>query len=206
MGWVITAILLGIGLAMDASAVSTTNGMSDPNMKWKKMLLISGMFGFFQMMMPLLGYLAVTVFSLVLGKGFTRIFSYFVPYLSLIILCYLGIKLIIDTVKNKDEVENKKTTISVIFIQAIATSIDALSVGVVLGDLEMYKAMISFALIGIITTLMCILAICIGKKFGTIFSSKAGIVGGSILILIGFEIFFSNWELVLESLKLIFNY
>ena len=205
MGWIITAILLGIGLAMDASAVSTTDGMSDPNMKWKKMILISGMFGFFQMMMPVLGYLAVTIFSLVLGEGFTRIFSYFVPYLSLIILCYLGIKLIIDTVKNKDEVENKKITISVILIQAIATSFDALSVGVVLGDLEMYKAMISFALIGIITMLMCILAICIGKKFGTIFSSKAGIVGGSILILIGFEIFFSNWHLVIESLKLIFN-
>ena len=205
MDWIITAILLGLGLAMDASAVSTTNGMSEPNMKWNKSLLISGMFGFFQMMMPVLGYLAVTVFSLILGENFTRIFSYFVPYLALIILCYLGIKLIIDTIKNKEEGCAQKITFSLILVQAIATSVDALSVGVVLGDLVMFEAMISFLIVGVITFIMCMIAIIIGKKFGNLFSSKAGIIGGSILIFIGFEIFFSNWDLVVESFNIIFN-
>ena len=205
MNWLVTAMMLGLGLAMDACAVSTTDGLSEPKMKWNKILLISGMFGFFQMIMPVIGYLAVTVFSLVLGEVFTRIFSYFVPYLALVILCYLGIKLIVDTIKNKEEEKEKEITFSLILVQAIATSIDALSVGVVLGDLVMFEAMMSFLIVGIITFIICVGAIFIGKKFGNLFSSKAGIVGGSILIFIGFEIFFSNWDLVVESFKLIFK-
>lgn len=203
MHWSITAILLGLGLAMDACAVSTTDGLTEPNMKKNKMFLISGMFGLFQMLMPMIGYLAVTVFSHTLGEKFTRIFQYFVPYLALIILSYLGIKLIIDSFK-KENIEEKILTFSMIFIQAIATSIDALSVGVVISNLIMFEAMITFLIIGIITFIICLLAIIIGKKFNTIFSSKAGIVGGTILIFIGFNIFFSNWDLVLESIKMIF--
>ena len=205
MNWLITAIGLGLGLAMDACAVATTDGLSEPKMRWRKILLISGMFGLFQAMMPALGYLAVTAFSLILGENFARIFTYFVPYLALIILCYLGIKLIIDNVKKKEDEKSKVVTIGVILIQAVATSIDALSVGVVLSDLVMFEAMISFLIIGIITFGICVLAVNIGKKFGDIFSSKAGIIGGSILILIGFEIFFSNWDLVVESLNLLFK-
>ena len=89
--------------------------------------------------------------------------------------------------------------------QAIATSIDALSVGVVLGDMEMYKAMITFLIIGVVTFGICVLAVLLGKKFGSLFASKAGLVGGCILIFIGFEIFFSNFDLVIESFKLIFG-
>lgn len=205
MEWILTALGLGLGLAMDACAVSTTDGLSEPNMKWKKILLISGMFGIFQGMMPTIGYLAVTVFSLILGEGFTKIFTYFVPYLALIILCYLGIKLIIDNVKKKENEETKKITFAVIIIQAVATSIDALSVGVVLSDLDMFQAMMSFLIIGILTFAICVLAVNIGKKFGTVFSAKAGLIGGAILIFIGFEIFFSNWDLVVESFNLIFK-
>lgn len=205
MGWILTAIGLGIGLAMDACAVATTDGLSEPKMKWRKILLISGMFGLFQGMMPTLGYLAVTVFSLILGEGFAKIFTYFVPYLALIILSYLGIKLIIDSIKNKDEEKKSSITFAVIIVQAVATSIDALSVGVVLSDLIMFEALMSFLIIGFLTFGICVLAVNVGKKFGTLFSSKAGIIGGSILILIGFEIFFSNWDLVVESIKLIFG-
>ena len=205
MGWILTAIGLGIGLAMDACAVATTDGLSEPKMKWRKILLISGMFGLFQGMMPTLGYLAVTVFSLILGEGFAKIFTYFVPYLALIILSYLGIKLIIDSIKNKDEEKKSSITFAVIIVQAVATSIDALSVGVVLSDLIIFEALMSFLIIGFLTFGICVLAVNVGKKFGTLFSSKAGIIGGSILILIGFEIFFSNWDLVVESIKLIFG-
>ena len=205
MNWILTALLLGLGLSMDACAVSTTDGLSEPNMKWKKILLISGMFGFFQMLMPTIGYLAVTIFSAVLGEDFTRIFQYFVPYLALIILGYLGIKSIVDSVKKEEEKEKKTITFTLIFIQSIATSIDALSVGVVLGDMEMYKAMITFLIIGVVTFGICVLAVLLGKKFGSLFASKAGLVGGCILIFIGFEIFFSNFDLVIESFKLIFG-
>ena len=205
MHWSITAILLGLGLAMDACAVSTTNGLSEPKMKWNKILLISGLFGLFQGAMPTLGYLAVTVFSLVLGADFTRIFCYFVPYIALIVLCYLGIKLIIDSVKKEEDEETKKLTLGVILVQAVATSIDALSVGVVLGDLPMFEAMMSFLIIALLTFGICVVAVLVGKKFGGIFASKAGIVGGAILVFIGFEIFFSNWDMVVESLQLVFG-
>ena len=147
----IEIILIAIGLAMDACAVSTTDGLSEPKMKWNKILLISGLFGLFQGAMPTFGYLAVTVFSLVLGADFTRIFCYFVPYIALIVLCYLGVKLIIDSVKKEEDEETKKLTLGVILVQAVATSIDALSVGVVLGDLPMFEAMMSFLIIAIIT-------------------------------------------------------
>ena len=205
MNWIVTAILLGLGLAMDACAVSTTDGLSEPNMKWKKMLLISGLFGLFQGAMPTFGYLAVTIFSAVLGEGFTKIFTYFVPYLALIILCYLGIKLVIDNVKDEEEKVEKNISITTILIQSVATSIDALSVGVVLGDLVMFEALMTFLIIGIITFAICVVAIIVGKKFGNLFASKAGIIGGCILIFIGFEIFFSNWDLVVESFNLIFR-
>lgn len=205
MNWIVTAILLGLGLSMDACAVSTTDGLSEPNMKWKKILLISGMFGLFQMLMPTIGYLAVTVFSAVLGEGFTKVFQYFVPYLALIILGYLGIKSIVDSCKKEENSEKKTILFHLIFIQSIATSIDALSVGVVLGDLVLFKALITFLLIGLVTFAMCIIALLLGKKFGNLFASKAGIIGGAILIFIGFEIFFSNWELVVESFELIFG-
>ena len=205
MNWIVTAILLGLGLAMDACAVSTTDGLSEPNMKWKKMLLISGLFGLFQCAMPTFGYLAVTIFSSILGEGFTRIFTYFVPYLALIILGYLGVKLIIDNIKSEEETVGKSITLSTILVQAVATSIDALSVGVVLGDLIMCEALMTFLIIGLITFGICIIAIIVGKKFGNLFASKAGIVGGAILVFIGFEIFFSNWDLVVESLNLIFK-
>ena len=205
MHWSITAILLGLGLAMDACAVSTTDGLSEPKMKWNKILLISGLFGLFQGAMPTFGYLAVTVFSLVLGADFTRIFCYFVPYIALIVLCYLGVKLIIDSVKKEEDEETKKLTLGVILVQAVATSIDALSVGVVLGDLPMFEAMMSFLIIAIITFAICVVAVLVGKKFGSIFSSNAGIVGGAILVFIGFEIFFSNWDMVVESFQLVFG-
>lgn len=205
MNWIITAILLGLGLAMDACAVSTTDGLSEPNMKWKKMLLISGLFGLFQAAMPTFGYLAVTIFSAILGEGFTRIFTYFVPYLALIILGYLGIKLIIDNVKGEEEKVEKKITLPTILVQAVATSIDALSVGVVLGELKMFEALMTFLIVGILTFAICVVAIIVGKKFGNLFASKAGIVGGCILVFIGFEIFFSNWDLVVESFNLIFR-
>lgn len=204
MNWIVTAILLGCGLAMDACAVATTDGLTEPNMKKNKIFLISGFFGFFQMIMPVIGYLAVTVFSVILGETFTRIVSYCVPYLALIILSYLGIKMIVDNVKNKEEKLDKKIGLSVILVQAIATSIDALSVGVILSNLLMFEAMMSFLIIGVITFLFCVLAVLLGKKFGSIFSSKAGIIGGAILVLIGFEIFFSNFDLVVEGIKLIF--
>lgn len=209
--WILTAIGLGAGLAMDACAVSMSNGLAEPKMKLGKIFTIAGFFGVFQIIMPIFGYLAVTVLSATLGENFTRIFGYLVPWIALTLLLILGIKMIVDGIKegkdsNKENEESvKKLTIGGLFVQAIATSIDALSVGVIYGNVVQLEAYTTFLIIGIVTFGISVAAVFIGKKFGTIFSNKATIAGGIILCAIGLEIFFSNWNDVVAGISALMN-
>lgn len=205
--WILTAIGLGAGLAMDACAVSMSNGLAEPKMKLGKIFTIAGFFGVFQIIMPIFGYLAVTVLSATLGENFTRIFGYLVPWIALTLLLILGIKMIVEGIKegkdsNKENEESvKKLTIGSLFVQAIATSIDALSVGVIYGNVIPLEAYTTFLIIGIVTFGISVAAVFIGKKFGTIFSNKATIAGGIILCAIGLEIFFSHWNDVVAGIS-----
>lgn len=205
--WILTAIGLGAGLAMDACAVSMSNGLAEPKMKLGKIFTIAGFFGVFQIIMPIFGYLAVTVLSATLGENFTRIFGYLVPWIALTLLLILGIKMIVEGIKegkdnNKENEESvKKLTIGGLFVQAIATSIDALSVGVIYGNVIPLEAYTTFLIIGIVTFGISVAAVFIGKKFGTIFSNKATIAGGIILCAIGLEIFFSHWNDVVAGIS-----
>lgn len=209
--WILTAIGLGAGLAMDACAVSMSNGLSEPKMKLGKIFTIAGFFGVFQIIMPIFGYLAVTVLSATLGENFTRIFGYLVPWIALTLLLILGIKMIVEGIKegkdsNKENEESvKKLTIGGLFVQAIATSIDALSVGVIYGNVIPLEAYTTFLIIGIVTFGISVAAVFIGKKFGTIFSNKATIAGGIILCAIGLEIFFSHWNDVVAGISALIN-
>lgn len=209
--WILTAIGLGAGLAMDACAVSMSNGLAEPKMKINKILTIAGFFGIFQIIMPILGYLAVTVLSVALGERFTRVFSYLVPWIALTLLLILGIKMIVEGIKegknkdNENEESTKKLTIKVLFIQAIATSIDALSVGVIYGNVAPLEAYMTFLIVGVVTFGISVAAVFIGKKFGTIFSNKATIAGGIILCAIGFEIFFTHWNDVVAGINSFIN-
>ena len=204
--WILTAIGLGAGLAMDACAVSMSNGLAEPKMKLGKIFTIAGFFGVFQIIMPIFGYLAVTVLSATLGENFTRIFGYLVPWIALTLLLILGIKMIVEGIKegkdsNKENEESvKKLTIGGLFVQAIATSIDALSVGVIYGNVVPLEAYTTFLIIGIVTFGISVAAVFIGKKFGTIFSNKATIAGGIILCAIGLEIF-SHWNDVVAGIS-----
>lgn len=209
--WILTAIGLGAGLAMDACAVSMSNGLAEPKMKLGKIFTIAGFFGVFQIIMPIFGYLAVTVLSATLGENFTRIFGYLVPWIALTLLLILGIKMIVEGIKegkdsNKENEESvKKLTIGGLFVQAIATSIDALSVGVIYGNVVPLEAYTTFLIIGIVTFGISVAAVFIGKKFGTIFSNKATIAGGIILCAIGLEIFFSYWNDVVAGISALIN-
>ena len=209
--WILTAIGLGAGLAMDACAVSMSNGLAEPKMKLGKIFTIAGFFGVFQIIMPIFGYLAVTVLSATLGENFTRIFGYLVPWIALTLLLILGIKMIVEGIKegkdsNKENEESvKKLTIGGLFVQAIATSIDALSVGVIYGNVVPLEAYITFLIIGIVTFGISVAAVFIGKKFGTIFSNNATIAGGIILCAIGLEIFFSHWNDVVAGISALIN-
>lgn len=193
MDWfdlIFSSVLLGVGLAMDAFSVSLANGLNEPKMQLKKVFAISGIFAFFQAMMPLIGWIAIS--------GFLEIFESFqryIPWISFILLCFIGGKMIFDSVRNgsEEEEQNKKLTIGVLFVQAIATSIDALTAGINLAKdytLNQYLYVIlSVTIIAVLTFGICFGGVKIGQKVGTKFSNKAGILGGSVLIFLGLKIF-----------------
>ena len=183
---IITGLGLGIGLAMDAFAVSMSNGLKENNMKIAKMLLIALTFAIFQGVMPLIGYFV--------GHSFIKYIEKFVPWIALILLLFLGVKMIIDGIKSikekkEEEQEIKKLTIKVLLVQAIATSIDALSTGVAFSNYQIIEAIICVLIIALVTFIICYLGVIIGKHFGTKLSNYADIFGGVILIIIGLEIF-----------------
>ena len=190
MGWnllfFLNSILLGIGLAMDAFSVSLANGLNEPQMKPKNMIGIAGTFGGFQAAMPLLGWLCVKFIS----ETF-QAFQKMIPWIALILLLFIGGKMLIEGIRFRGNTE--KTTerlgIGALFLQGIATSIDALSVGFTIAEYPWQMAVVAALLIALVTFLICMAGLAIGKKFGTVLAGKAQILGGAILIIIGIEIF-----------------
>lgn len=181
----VTNLLLGIGLAMDAFSVSLANGLNEPHMKKPKTLGIAGMFAFFQGLMPMIGWVCVHTI-LQYFSSFQKV----IPYIALVLLCFIGGKMLFDAIKHKNGEEEKHSlTFTLLLVQALATSIDALSVGFTIAEYEFLKALIAVLLIMAVTFIICLAGVIIGKKFGTRFADKAGIAGGVILILIGIEIF-----------------
>jgi len=216
----VNSILLGFGLAMDAFSVSVANGLKDSKITKPKASLIAGVFGFFQALMPLIGWICVHTI-VVLLKAFDKA----VPWIALVLLVFLGVKMISETVnekkkekedtKEKEEIkegeikekegikegvikekeETKNTasiTLKAILVQGIAVSIDALSVGFTFADFNVFEALISVSIIAVITFILSFTGIFIGKKIGNKFSNKAQIFGGVILIFIGLEIFITS--------------
>ncbi len=182
----ISSLAFGTGLAMDAFSVSLANGLGEPRMKIEKMCGISGLFAFFQALMPIMGW--VCVHTLI---EYFHSFEKFIPWIALVLLLYIGGKMLLDGIKNKDcECDcGKKLTISALIIQGIATSIDALSVGVTHASYNFTMELVSSLIIAAVTFIICMAGIFIGKKFGTKLAGKAAILGGSILIFIGIQIF-----------------
>lgn len=180
------SILLGVGLAMDAFSVSLANGLNDPKMKSGNMCGIAGVFAFFQAAMPMIGWICVHTIV-----QYFQVFERFIPWIALILLCYIGGSMIIGSIKHKnDEEENvSKMGVMTLLVQGIATSIDALSVGFTIVEYNWIMALVCSLLIAVVTFVICMGGVAIGKKFGTKVSNKAEIVGGAILIVIGIEIF-----------------
>ncbi len=178
--------LLGLGLAMDAFSVSLANGLHEPNMKKRKTCLIAGTFGLFQFAMPMIGW--VLVHTVV--EQF-KAFEKAIPYIALVLLCFIGGKMIYDGIKNgaEDDTKEVKTGILGLLIQGVATSIDALSVGFTIGEYDVFMALTASAVIAAVTFGVCVAGVFIGRKFGLKFREKATIAGGIILVVIGIEIF-----------------
>ena len=184
----LNSALLGVALAMDAFSVSLANGLSETNMRRRRMCAIAGVYAAFQAAMPLIGWVCVhTVVNAF--KSFERL----IPWIALTLLSYIGIKMILDGVRHKDGWEKpRKLTVTVLLLQGLATSIDALSVGFAIPDYGFLKAVIYVLIIAAVTFVICMAGLAIGKKFGTFLSNKAEILGGVILLGIGIEIFLTG--------------
>lgn len=182
----INAIGFGIGLAMDAFSVSLANGLNEPDMKPGRSCTIAGVFAGFQIAMPLIGWFCIHTIANVFNS-----FLKFVPWIALILLLYIGGKMLIEGLKgNTDEDETtSKVEIGQLIVQGIATSIDALSTGFAMAEFNATAAMVESLIIGIVTFAICIGGLKLGRRFGTKLAGKASILGGVILILIGLEIF-----------------
>ncbi|MCM1263498.1 MAG: manganese efflux pump MntP family protein [Butyrivibrio sp.] len=180
--------LLGVGLAMDAFSVSLANGLNEPDMKKNRMCEIAGVFAFFQAAMPMIGWICVHTIV-----QYFQAFRKFIPWIALILLLFIGGKMLIDGIKKNDEdMENNKVGIVALLLQGVATSIDALSVGFAIAEYGLIMAIVCALIISAVTFIICMAGLIIGKKFGTRFSHKAAILGGSILIIIGIEIFITG--------------
>ncbi|MBE6763896.1 MAG: manganese efflux pump [Ruminococcaceae bacterium] len=179
--------LLGVGLAMDAFSVSLANGLHEPKMSHKKTALIAGTFAFFQFLMPMVGWLLVHT----LVQCFKQ-FQVCVPWIALLLLGFIGGKMLIDSIRGGEEEEAPAVGIAALLVQGIATSIDALSVGCTISDYGFLMAFVCCLIIAIVTFAICVAGLYIGKSFGTRLAGKAGILGGVILILIGLEIFITG--------------
>ena len=184
ISFVITSIMMGVGLAMDAFSVSMANGLNEPDMKARKMLLIAGVFGGFQALMPLIGWVCVhTVVQ------YFKVFEKFIPWIAFALLLYIGGKMLIEGIKNQDNDETAGVGFGALLVQGIATSIDALSEGFVIAEYNWQAAIAAALIIAAVTFVICAFGVFIGKKFGTVLSNKAQIFGGIVLIIIGVEIF-----------------
>ena len=186
MLFLFNSILLGTGLAMDAFSVSMVNGLKEPKMPLRKMNLIAGVYAFFQFAMPMTGWICVHTILTYFKK-----FETFIPWIALILLLYIGGKMLIEGIRKTEEdtADNSALTFSTLIIQGIATSIDALSVGFTIANYALLMAVICSLIIAAVTYIISITGIVIGKKVGTKLSSKAVVLGGVILIAIGIEIF-----------------
>lgn len=179
------AFAFGIGLAMDAFSVSLADGLHEPNMTAGRMAKIAGVFGLFQMIMPLTGWICVHT----IAETFSA-FQKFIPWIALILLCFIGGKMLLEGIRPGDAEEGSSPVgFAGLLIQGIATSIDALSVGFTISDYRFREAIAESVIIGIVTFFICVAGLVIGKKFGMRLAKRASVLGGILLVGIGIEVF-----------------
>ena len=183
--FLIDNMLLGAGLAMDAFSVSVANGLHSPDMRTYKRFVIAGVFAFFQFLMPVLGWLGV----LTIAETFAA-FNLAVPWIALALLGFIGGKMLIEGLRNKEE-EHSDTDLTwgALLLQGIATSIDALSAGFAMAHYSLIQALLSGLIIAAVTFVLCLIGVRAGQKAGQYLTRWASVLGGLILIGIGIKIF-----------------
>ena len=183
----LNSALLGVGLAMDAFSVSLANGLHDPQMTRRRGAQIAGTFGVFQAVMPMAGWICVHTIVELFSS-----FELFIPWIALALLGYIGGKMLLEGIKGEEAEEASELSTGALFMQGVATSIDALSVGFTISEYGWLMALVCSLIIAVVTFFICEAGLTLGKKFGTKLSGKASVLGGVILIGIGLEIFITG--------------
>ena len=180
---IVELLLTAIALSMDAFAVSVCKGLGMRRMRYDQALVISLYFGVFQALMPLIGWL--------LGTSFSRYIQAFDHWIAFVLLAFLGGKMLWDVFQEKEDGEQESAERRLdhreLFMLAIATSIDALAVGIAFACLDV-NIWSSISIIGVTTLVISFAGVWIGNRFGNRFQKKAEIAGGLVLILIGVKI------------------
>ena len=183
----LNSALLGVGLAMDAFSVSMANGLHEPQMSRTKSAKVAGTFALFQAIMPMAGWICVHTIVELFSS-----FEQFIPWIALLLLGYIGGKMLLEGIKGEETEEAAEMSAGALFVQGVATSIDALSVGFTISEYGWLMALVCSLIIAVVTFFICEAGLSIGRKFGTKLSGKASILGGVILIGIGIEIFLTG--------------
>ena len=172
-------LLVAVGLSMDAFAVAVCRGLEMRRIDYRQALLIAVFFGGFQALMPAVGYL--------LGAGFEHYISSFDHWIAFALLAFIGGKMIWEAVQGGEEEHPQQRSLKLLLMMAIATSIDALAVGITFAFLQM-DILPSAATIGVTTFILSFAGVCAGNRFGARYKKKAEVVGGVVLVLIGVKI------------------
>lgn len=176
---IIEIILIGVSIAMDAFAVSICKGLSIKNIRLKNILKISIYFSVFQALMPIIGYF--------IGTKFNYIVETITHWISFILLSIIGFNMVRDSFSEEHEKINDDISAKIMILLSVATSIDALAIGITFAFFDVNIIMASI-IIGLITLVLCFIGVIIGNKFGNKFQNNAQRFGGLILMLIGFKL------------------
>lgn len=184
---IVEITILGIGLAMDAFAVAICKGLSMKKMNWKNAIIIALYFGIFQAVMPIIGYF--------LGTTFEDFVTKFDHWIAFVLLLAIGGNMIKEAFDKNCENKNDKVDFKTMVILALATSIDALAVGITFAFFEV-NVLLAITIIGLITFFVSIVGVKIGNRFGDKYQSKAEFLGGVILILLGIKILLEHLNII----------
>lgn len=186
-----TMFITAFGLSMDAFAVSISSGIVINKIQMKNILKIAFFFGFFQAFMPLIGWF--------LGQRFSTYIIQFDHWIAFIVLSFIGLKMIYESLKENDEADIDPLNTKMLLILSIATSIDALAVGVSFAFLKV-SIFTSALIIGIVTLVVSFFGVIIGRTSGALLKKKAEIAGGIILTFIGTKILFEHLNISLAAI------
>ena len=194
--FILYSVLLGFALAMDAFSVSLTCGLRDPGIRFPRTARIAGCFALFQFAMPMIGWLCVRKI-----EDLFRSFSAMIPWIALILLCFIGGKMLLEGIQENrrhdpapteipDAPQDTEPGTAQLLMLGIATSIDALSVGFTIESYDAGMAFLCSLIIAVVTYAVCEAGLRLGRHFGTRLAGRGSILGGIILICIGVHIFF----------------